>query len=128
MHPGLDLWHAIVKSRDTARLTELLAENVVFHSPVVHTPQAGRAITAKYLEGALQVLNTPDFKYLASCVEGDLAVLEFETRIDGVVVNGVDIIRFTPDRRRIVDFKVMIRPLKAINAVHAAMGRVLAKG
>ena len=128
MSEGLDQWHAIVKSRDTSRLVELLAEDVVFHSPVVHTPQVGRAITAKYLEAALVVLNTPDFKYLASCSQGDMSVLEFETRIDGVMINGVDIIRWTADGRRITSFKVMIRPLKAINAVHAAMGRMLAKG
>ena len=125
MPAGLDLWHQIVKTRDTAQLEVLLADDVVFHSPVVHTPQVGKAITRKYLEAALVVLNTPDFKYLASASEGNLSVLEFETRLDGVVINGVDIIRWTADGRQIVSFKVMVRPLKAINALHAAMGQML---
>ena len=125
MPSGLNAWHHIVKTRDMSRLDELLADNVVFHSPVVHTPQVGRAITRKYLEAALVVLNTPDFKYLASCTEGNLTVLEFETRLDEVLVNGVDLITWSPDGKQIISFKVMVRPLKAINAVHQAMGRLL---
>ena len=125
MPSGLDIWHHIVKTRDVSRLDELLADDVVFHSPVVHTPQVGRAITRKYLEAALVVLNTPHFKYLASCTEGSLTVLEFETRLDEVLVNGVDLITWSPDDKHIISFKVMVRPLKAINAVHQAMGRLL---
>ena len=128
MPSGLDLWHHIVKTRDTARLGDLLADDVVFHSPVVHTPQVGKAITRKYLEAALVVLNTPDFKYLASCTEGNLTVLEFESRLDGTVINGVDIITWSADGRQILSFKVMVRTLKAINAVHEAMGRMLMRG
>ena len=122
---GLELWHRIVAARDAVLLDEVLDDEVVFHSPVVHTPQRGRAITRKYLAAALEVLNTPDFKYLASCTEGNLTVLEFQTRLDGVDVNGVDLITWTPDGNKIASFKVMVRPLKAINAVHQAMGRVL---
>lgn len=122
---ALKIWHEIVEARDASRLDEVLADDVVFHSPVVHTPQAGKAITKKYLEAALVVLNTPDFRYLTTCVDGNVAVLEFETRIDGLVINGIDLIKFSADGRSIVDFKVMVRPLKAINAVFQAMGRQL---
>ena len=126
MPDGLQRWHHIVEARDASGLDALLADAVVFHSPVVHTPQVGKAITRKYLEAALLVLNTPDFVYRKSASEGDVTVLEFETRIDGIVINGVDIIRWSADGRQIVDFKVMVRPLKAINALQQAMGRVLA--
>ena len=126
MPTGLALWHHMVKTRDTSELATLLADDVVFHSPVVHTPQVGRAITRKYLAAALEVLNTPDFSYLAECSQGNLTVLEFQTRLDGVTVNGVDIITWTADGRHIASFKVMVRPLKAMTAVHLAMGRALA--
>ncbi len=125
MNSGLERWHQVVASRDAAALQTLLADDVVFHSPVVHTPQVGKAITAKYLEAALHTLNTPDFKYLATCSSGNMSVLEFETKLDGVTVNGVDLITWTDDGTQIKSFKVMVRPLKAVNAVHQAMGRML---
>ena len=117
-------WHALVEARDMTGLDELLADDVVFHSPVVHTPQVGKAITAKYLGAALQVLNNAHFRYLREVVGERDAMLEFETEIDGVRINGVDIIRWD-DAGRITDFKVMVRPLKAINQVHQAMGAML---
>ena len=111
----LAVWHGIVKSRDTAALAALLADDVVFHSPVVHTPQRGRAVTMLYLRGALHVLNTRHFSYLREIVGPRDALLEFVTEIDGLHVNGVDLIRWN-DEGLITDFKVMVRPLKAINA------------
>ena len=126
MPRGLDVWHGMVKAKNASLLDGLLAEDVVFHSPVVHTPQVGKAITRKYLAAALEVLNTADFKYLGECSEGRMSVLEFETKIDGVVVNGVDIITWTADGQKIAAFKVMVRPLKAVNAIRQAMGRMLA--
>ena len=125
MGSGLDLWHHIIKTRDVGKLDALLADDVVFYSPVVHTPQVGKAITRKYLKAATLVLGTPDFKYVGTCTEGNRTVLEFETKLDGVIVNGVDIITWTSDGSQITEFKVMIRPLKAINALHQAMGRML---
>lgn len=117
-------WHALVRSRDMSGLDALLADDVVFHSPVVHMPQVGRAITRKYLEAALEVLNTPHFRYLREVIGERDAMLEFETEIDGVRINGVDLIRWN-DEGRIIDFKVMVRPLKAIQQVHQAMGLML---
>ena len=117
-------WHDIVRTRDAARLDALLAEDVVFHSPVVHTPQRGKAITSHYLRAALLVLNGAGFRYVREIVGERDALLEFVTELDGIQVNGVDLIRWN-EYGQIVDFKVMVRPLKAINAVHQKMGEAL---
>ncbi len=119
-------WHKVVKEKDAAGLDNILAENVVFHSPVVHTPQAGKPITTLYLTAALHVLNNDTFQYLREVISGNNAVLEFLTVIDGISINGVDMITWGEDGR-ITDFKVMIRPLKAINLVHKMMGEMLQK-
>ena len=119
-------WHKLAKERDAAGLDRILAENVVFHSPVVHTPQAGKPITTLYLTAALHVLNNDTFQYLREVISGNSAVLEFLTVIDGISINGVDMIKWGEDGR-ITDFKVMIRPLKAINLVHKMMGEMLQK-
>jgi ketosteroid isomerase-like protein len=122
----IDAWHKLVDARDAAGLDAILAQNVVFHSPVVHTPQAGKPITTLYLTAALHVLNNETFKYLREVVSGQNAVLEFQTVIDGITINGVDMITWGDDGR-ITDFKVMLRPLKAVNLVHKMMGDMLTK-
>jgi hypothetical protein len=119
-------WHRIVEEKDAGALETILADDVVFHSPVVHTPQEGKQRTQMYLLGALQVLNNPSFHYLREVVGERDAVLEFATEIDGIMVNGVDLIRWNAEGK-IVDFKVMLRPLKAINLVHRLMGELLQK-
>ncbi len=119
-------WHRLVGARDAVGLDNILAENVVFHSPVVHTPQAGKPLTKLYLTAALHVLNNETFRYLREVISGNSAVLEFHTVIDGISINGVDMITWGKDGR-ITDFKVMIRPLKAINLVHKMMGEMLQK-
>lgn len=125
-HP-IARWHRIVAARDAAGLEALLDETVVFHSPVVHTPQRGKQIATMYLAAALSVLASPAFRYLREIVGESDAMLEFETEIDGVHINGVDIIRWN-EAGQIVDFKVMLRPLKAIAAVQQRMGELLQKG
>lgn len=122
----MQMWHKLVKDRDASDLDKILADTVVFHSPVVHTPQAGKPITTLYLTAALHVLNNDTFEYLREVVSDNNAVLEFQTVIDGVVINGVDMITWGDDGK-ITDFKVMIRPLKAINLVHKMMGEMLEK-
>ena len=124
---GIDAWHAYVRSGDRAALHDLLDPEACFDSPVVHTIQRGRAITEAYLHAAASMLGGPDFRYVGEWANATGAVLEFETVIDGVTINGVDIIRLTDDRQRIASFKVMIRPLKAINLVHRLMGEMLAR-
>lgn len=125
-HP-LDTWHRLVQTHDASGLDDLLAEDAVFHSPVVHTPQRGRALAARYLGAAFQVFFNPTFRYVREIVGATDAMLEFETEIDGVIVNGVDVIRWN-DAGRIVDFKVMIRPLKAIHLIHERMAAMLQAG
>ena len=122
---GLDKWYGYMKSHDHTALWELLHPDAVFESPVVHTPQRGRDITFKYLSGAEKVLGGPGFRYVGEWRSASGAVLEFETEIDGISLNGVDIISFAEDGR-IVHFKVMVRPLKAINLLHRLMGEQLA--
>lgn len=119
-------WHKLVAAKDAAGLDDILAQNVVFHSPVVHTPQAGKPITKLYLTAALHVLNNETFQYLREVQSGNHAVLEFQTVIDGISINGVDMITWGEDGR-ITDFKVMLRPLKAVNLVHKMMGDMLQK-
>jgi SnoaL-like domain len=120
----IERWHEIVREGDPARLETLLAEDVVFLSPVVHTPQRGKAITSKYLAAALAVLGGADFRYVEQWLSERSAVLEFTTSIDGIEVNGVDIIGWNAEGR-IDRFKVMVRPLKAIEAVRQRMAAAL---
>jgi hypothetical protein len=124
---ALDRWYDYMKSHDRAVLWDLLHPDAVFESPVVHTPQRGREITAKYLAGAEKVLGGPGFEYVGEWRSDNGAVLEFEKEIDGIRINGVDIITFNDDGSLITHFKVMVRPLKAINLLHRLMGEQLAK-
>lgn len=123
-HP-LEAWHQLVRSQDAAGLDGLIAEDAVFLSPVVHSPQRGKALTKAYLSGAFKVFFNPTFRYTREIVGPTDAMLEFETEIDGVLVNGVDIIKWNSEGQ-IVEFKVMLRPLKAINLIHERMGAMLA--
>jgi hypothetical protein len=124
---ALATWHRLVRTQDPAGLDELLAEDAVFVSPVVHTPQRGRPIAAAYLRAAFHVFFNPTFRYVREIVGPNDAMLAFETTIDGIVVNGVDILRWN-DAGRIVEFKVMVRPLKAIQLIHARMAAMLQAG
>jgi hypothetical protein len=125
-HPAaLARWHAIATARDARALPDLIAEDCVFHSPVVHTPQAGRARVVGYLAAAIAVLGNDRFRYVREIVGVQDAVLEFTTVIDGIEINGVDLIRWN-EAGQIVDFKVMVRPLKAMNLVHEKMAALLA--
>lgn len=117
-------WHEVAKRRDIAGLDKLLADNATFHSPVVHTPQVGKKMTKLYLAGAFHVLFNETFRYVREVRAQNEAVLEFTVEIDGIQVNGVDMIRWN-DEGLIEDFKVMLRPLKAINLVHQKMGAML---
>lgn len=122
---ALEAWHRFAVGRDPNLLRELLDPNAVFESPVVHTPKHGREVTMAYLMGAMQVIGGNKFRYTGEWRNAGGAVLEFESEIDGIAINGVDIIRCTDDGQRIAHFKVMIRPLKAIEVVHRKMGEML---
>lgn len=121
----LSRWEEVIKSQDLTQLNELLAEDVTFYSPVVHTPQEGKFMTAMYLMGAGQVLKD-DFNYKQKIIQGLKGVLEFQCKIDDIIVNGVDIIELNEDGK-IINFKVMVRPIKAIHKLHEMMGKMLAE-
>ena len=123
-HP-IATWHALVESLNADGLDDLLAEDAVMVSPVVHTPQRGKAITKLYLAAAFKVFFKPGFRYVREIIGPHDAMLEFETEINGVSINGVDIIKWNGDGK-ITEFKVMLRPLKAVNLIHEHMGKVLA--
>lgn len=122
---GLKRWHEVIEGgSEPAALTNIMREDAVFHSPVVHTPQKGRPIVVAYLSAAGQTLGNDSFQYLREVVDGNTAVLEFQTEMDGIQVNGIDMINFD-DEGLITDFKVMVRPLKAVNKVWEMMGAQL---
>ncbi len=116
-------WHEIARTGDRSALDALLAPDVVFESPVVYTPQRGKAIAAS---AAIVVLGGAEFRYVAEWVGPKSAVLEFVTLIDGIEINGVDIIGWTADEQ-IDRFKVMVRPLKAIQILHQKMAAALSR-
>jgi hypothetical protein len=137
----IDDWHAHLRGQLPGGLDRLLDDDVVFYSPIVFTPQRGKAVTTLYLETAGQALlgdpTSPSagdepsgattersFRYTKSVLAGDTAVLEFETSLGGTYVNGVDIIRCN-QAGRIVEFRVMIRPLQAVELVHRQMAAML---
>lgn len=122
----IDQWHHILQAHDFALLDQLLADDVVFWSPVVHRPQQGKLMTMMYLRAAYQVLFNGSFRYVREVIGAQDAVLEFEVEIDGLLINGVDMIRWN-DAQHIVDFKVMVRPLKAMNLLHQKMAEMLGK-
>lgn len=121
----LDRWYAYIREHDDAALWAMLHPDAVFESPVVHTPQRGRDIVFKYLSSADKVLGGPDFAYRGEWQAADSAVLEFTSVVDGITVNGIDMITWDADGL-ITHFKVMVRPLKAVNVLHARMGAMLA--
>ena len=140
----IDRWHEQLRGRLPGGLDELLHDDVVFFSPIVFTPQEGKALTTMYLQAAAQALPGEGaggagdgvvereegerpagaFRYTKQVLSGDTAVLEFETTVEGKYVNGVDIIRCDNDGK-IVEFRVMIRPLQAVNAVHQQMAAMI---
>ena len=123
-HP-IATWHHLVQTGDPSGLDRLLADDAVFISPIVHAPQHGKALASAYLSAAFKVFFNPSFRYVREILGPTDAMLEFETTVDGILVNGVDIIKWN-DAGQIIEFKVMIRPLKAVNVIHERMGAMLA--
>ena len=125
VNQGLAAWHRVMAAGNLPHeLAEIVAEDAVFHSPVVHTPQVGRAKVVAYLAAAGKVFADSQFTYVRELVDGHEACLEFTAEIDGIKLNGIDLIAFGPDWQ-IRDFKVMVRPLKAINKLWEMMAKEL---
>ena len=134
---AVEKWYEVMKSNDMNKLDELLAEDVVFYSPVVYTPQKGKDITKMYLMAAGGVFgeetkdevsdskkSQSNFKYIKEIIGEKSALLEFETEMDGVYVNGVDVISWN-EEGKITEFKVIVRPLQAVNMLHQKMQAML---
>ncbi|MDA8815619.1 nuclear transport factor 2 family protein [Gammaproteobacteria bacterium] len=127
-------WHDHIKGEFLGGLDELLADDVIFYSPIVFSPQNGKELTTLYLMAAGNTfggdkakdgtLEGSSFKYTKEILEGNQAMLEFETQIDGKYINGVDIITFN-ESGKISEFKVMIRPLQAVQIIHEQMQKML---
>ena len=120
----LQRWHEFVESQDPTILSALIADDAVFHSPVVHTPQVGKQMCMMYLMGAMQVFSQGTFRYVGQWDQTNGAVLEFESEIEGITINGVDLIHWN-DEGQIVEFKVMVRPLKGMQKIHEKMHSML---
>jgi hypothetical protein len=123
---ALRRWHAVVESKNPALLDELLADEVVFRSPAVFAPQEGKALTTSYLSGAVKVLG-PSLRYVSQWHDHASAVLEFEADLDGVYVQGVDILRWNAEGK-LVSFTVMVRPLRGLQKLVELMAAELAAG
>ena len=135
---AIEKWHEIMKGNSSEapnKLDDLLHDDVVFYSPVVYTPQKGKEITKLYLSAASGVFSSDKgkeekkeskFKYIKEVVHGNHACLEFETEMNGVYVNGIDLITWD-ENDKIIEFKVLVRPLQAVNTLHEQMGRMLDK-
>ncbi|QZD87040.1 nuclear transport factor 2 family protein [Qipengyuania psychrotolerans] len=122
---GLANWHRVMDGGSKpGDLAAIIRKDAVFHSPVVHTPQTGCDLVVAYLSAAGQTLGNDSFSYVRELVDGENAMLEFQTQMDGIQVNGIDLIRFDEDGM-IADFKVMVRPLKAVNKVWEMMAAQL---
>lgn len=122
---GIANWHAVIEGGSQPQaIAAILRDDAVFHSPVVHTPQVGKPIVIAYLTAAGQTLGNDSFEYLREVIDRDTAVLEFQTELDGIQINGIDMITFDQEGM-IKDFKVMVRPLKAINKVWEMMAAQL---
>ena len=113
-------WHEVIESDDLKMLDEIIADDAVFSSPVVFKPMEGKEITMMYLHAAGQSFNMEKFKYTREIHDDMNSVLEFETYIDDISVNGVDMIEWNEDGK-ICNFKVMIRPFKAVQKVQEKM-------
>lgn len=120
----IKIWHQLVTERNIQQLDALFDDKVILYSPVLHTPLSGKTITLKYLAAAFYVFLNDSFRYVREIKGERDAVLEFEVELGGIIVNGVDLIKWN-DEGKIIEFKVMIRPLKAVNLIHQKMGAIL---
>lgn len=125
-HNPAEIWHKVALSRDPNTISATLHDDCVFESPVVHTPQVGKAITSQYLAAAGFTLGNDSFRYVGEWHRENSAILEFTAEIDGIKINGIDMISCDDDGL-ITHFKVMVRPLKAVNMLHQKMGEMLEK-
>ena len=119
-------WHEIVKSGNTEKLSTLIDRDCIFYSPVVFTPQEGKEVTLKYLSAAALVFGDKSFTYTKEIINKNNACLEFELELNNIKINGVDLISWNKENK-IIEFRVLIRPLKGVQLIHELMGGTLEK-
>ena len=124
MQNPINKWHDVVRIQDHNLLKSILADNIIFYSPVVFTPQKGKDLTFLYLMAAAQVFNNKSFTYTKEIINENHATLEFELIINGIEINGIDLITWN-EAGLIVEFKVFIRPLQGVNVIHKMMQQML---
>ena len=124
MQNPINKWHDVVRNQDHSLLKSILADNIIFYSPVVFTPQKGKDLTFLYLMAAAQVFNNKSFTYTKEIINENHATLEFELIINGIEINGIDLITWN-EAGLIVEFKVFIRPLQGVNVIHKMMQQML---
>ena len=123
---GLDTWHNFVKNKNYEDFSDFIDDDAVLYSPIVFTPIKGSFMVGMYLMAAAEIIGNGSFKYVREVCDNENAILEFETEINGITVEGVDMIQFTKDGK-LKEIKVMVRPLQAVNVVHEKMGEYLKK-
>lgn len=123
---GLETWHEFVKHKKHEDLSDFIDNDAVLYSPIVFKPIEGSFMVTMYLMAAAEIIANNNFKYVREVCDDENAMLEFITEIDGISVEGVDMIKFTKEGK-LKEIKVMIRPLKAVNIVHQKMGEYLQK-
>lgn len=123
---GLETWHDFVKNKNHENLSDFIDDDAVLYSPVVFKPIEGGFMVGMYLMAAAEIIANNNFKYVRQVCDSENAMLEFITEINGITVEGIDMIKFT-NEGKLKEIKVMIRPLKAVNIVHQKMGEYLQK-
>ena len=117
-----DAFRAAAESKDFSSADDLLAEDVVFRSPVVFKPYEGREALKVLLGAVAQVFE--DFRYVDQVETVDTAVLVFKARVGERELDGVDVLHFDAEGR-VSDLMVMVRPMSGVNALAEAMARQL---
>jgi hypothetical protein len=123
--PVIERWLRVIEDGQSAHLDDMLAEDAVFYSPAVFTPQRGRATALAYLQAAEQMFSATNFHYVEKWYGENSAVLHFAADVDGLSLEGIDMIHWN-DAGKITSIKVMMRPFKALQAVIGRMAELLA--
>lgn len=115
-------WHEMLETRDMSILNELLADNVVFRSPVAFQPYPGKQVVFFILTNVIQVFENFTYHREFLSEDGNNVVLEFSTNVGDKKLKGIDMIQFN-DEGQIIDFEVMIRPKSGLEALAVEMGQ-----
>lgn len=115
-------WHEMLETRDMSILNELLAEEVVFRSPVAFQPYPGKQVVFFILTNVIQVFENFTYHREFISENGNNVVLEFSANVGDKKLKGVDMIQFN-EEGQMIDFEVMIRPKSGLEALAVQMGQ-----